>query len=167
MVTAAKWRLLMLNAHATVDARDSEVYTALHLATANGHEGVVRLLAEMEADIAAEDEKGEMALHMAAANGYGGVVRLLLENGADIEAKVGPGQGNISSYVDNISTERQQSPGSTLQYSDEDLLVTRGRRANPAQSGLDDGLGCSQGGIGSNLLDTSSLLTMCSETNRS
>jgi ankyrin repeat protein len=136
---------LLLDAHATIDARDSEGCTALHLAAANGHEDVVRLLADMKADIAAEDGKGEMALHMAAANGYGGVVRLLLDNGANIEAKVGSaGQGNISSCVDNISTERQRSPGYTLQYSDEDPLVTSGRRTVPAQSGLDDGLGRSQ-----------------------
>jgi hypothetical protein len=76
---------------------------ALHNAAERGHEAVVRLLLEHDADIEAKNPLGTTALHDAADYGYaealktllngatlngnGKAVRLLLENNADIETR--------------------------------------------------------------------------------
>ncbi|KAL1496537.1 hypothetical protein AB1Y20_014143 [Prymnesium parvum] len=70
-------------------------YSPLNLAARNGHEGVVRLLLENNADIAARENGGDSPLHWAAKNGHEGVVRLLLENNADIAASTNAGKSPL------------------------------------------------------------------------
>ncbi|XP_078000599.1 uncharacterized protein LOC144453197 [Glandiceps talaboti] len=64
-------------------------YTALHLASKNGHDAVVLTLLEKGAKIEAKttDLDNYTALHLASKNGHGAVVQTLLEKGAKIEAK--------------------------------------------------------------------------------
>ncbi|RAO66927.1 uncharacterized protein BHQ10_002939 [Talaromyces amestolkiae] len=66
--------------------------TALHLAVANGHEAVVKLLVENGADINSMEwgcnrnsHHGQAALHWAAKGGHLVMVKLLVENGAEID----------------------------------------------------------------------------------
>ncbi|KAF8532471.1 ankyrin repeat-containing domain protein [Trichophaea hybrida] len=80
---------LLIDKGARIEAMDKdESYTALHIATSNGHEAVVNLLLDHGADIEATD-KGECrtALHIAISEQHDAIVKLLLDHGADIEAK--------------------------------------------------------------------------------
>lgn len=73
-------------------------YAALHSASQNGHEEIVRLLIEHGADVNAtiidspslpykEIKVGASPLHLAAWNGHEGICRILIEAGADVGAK--------------------------------------------------------------------------------
>lgn len=55
----------------------------LHLATANGHIGVVRVLLKADADVNLEDDEARTALVLGVANDQWDIAKLLLENGAD------------------------------------------------------------------------------------
>ncbi|KAF4466026.1 ankyrin repeat [Fusarium albosuccineum] len=59
----------------------------LHLASAKGHDAVVRILAGNGADIGAEDDANQTPLHLAAANGREAVVEVLVERGARIDVR--------------------------------------------------------------------------------
>jgi hypothetical protein len=61
-------------------------YTALHIASRLGHEGVARLCIDQGADVSAVDYQGRMPLHHAAFEGHEGVARLCIDQGADISA---------------------------------------------------------------------------------
>lgn len=63
------------------------IWTTLHLAVIGGHEAVVPLLLEHEADVDAKDNDGWAALHMAAGNEHDAMVRLLLEYNAYVNAE--------------------------------------------------------------------------------
>jgi len=83
----------LLKARANVNARYyTSGCTPLHWAAHFGHEAVVRLLLENNADIEARDNDGRTPLHWAAARGHEAVVRLLLENKAYIEARDNDGR---------------------------------------------------------------------------
>ena len=70
---------------------------ALYSAAENGHEAVVRLLLENEADVNMKDWwNGRTALHSAAENGHEAVVRLLLEHKADVDAITQDGSTALS-----------------------------------------------------------------------
>ncbi len=71
---------------ATVDSRDSEGYTPLAWAAANGHEAVVKLLLNNGAAVESMDEFGRTPLARAAANGHEAVVELLLDNNAAVDS---------------------------------------------------------------------------------
>ena len=60
--------------------------TALHLAAANGHVDVVKVLIQNGADVNAVDEYKFTALHLAARHGHVDIAKVLIENGADVNA---------------------------------------------------------------------------------
>jgi ankyrin repeat protein len=69
------------------NAKNSYGWTALILASMNGHKEIVELLLKNGADIEAKDSDGRTALMWASTYGHSAIVELLLKNGADIEAK--------------------------------------------------------------------------------
>ncbi|XP_078587226.1 uncharacterized protein LOC144868635 [Branchiostoma floridae x Branchiostoma japonicum] len=58
--------------------------TALHAASAKGHDELVELLLKNGADLTMTNQHGDTALHAACAGGHGKVVELLIKNGADL-----------------------------------------------------------------------------------
>ncbi|KAK3238102.1 hypothetical protein CYMTET_51852 [Cymbomonas tetramitiformis] len=66
-----------------VDKRNSQGSTALHLAAANGHAGVAKLLLQYGADVNFKHTYGSTALHWAAANGHHGTVLVLINADRD------------------------------------------------------------------------------------
>lgn len=82
-------RLSIYNGCPTM-VKNSKGLIPLHLASANGHESMVKLLLEKARPIYsdARDSIGQPFLHLAAKNGHGGVVKLLLELGnVDVGAR--------------------------------------------------------------------------------
>lgn len=67
----------------TVDCRDKQGRTPLHLAASKGHTMCARLLVEAGADKDTKGSDGRTALFRAAANGEAEMVALLVEKGAD------------------------------------------------------------------------------------
>ncbi|KAK4444707.1 hypothetical protein QBC34DRAFT_414527 [Podospora aff. communis PSN243] len=83
----------LLETTTQLEMRDSEYgRTPLLWAAMEGHEAVVKLLLEKNADIEAKDNDGGTPLLWAAMEGHEAVVKLLLEKNADIEAKDGDGR---------------------------------------------------------------------------
>src|ERR1700719_3988977 len=71
-----------------VNAKDMNGRTPLSWAAQNGHEGVMKLLLDKNADIESKDiEYGQKPLSWAASSGHEAVVKLLLDGYADIEPK--------------------------------------------------------------------------------
>jgi len=68
-------------------AKNSNGWTALHLAAEYGREEVMQLLLDKGSDVAAKDTSGRTALDLAAEYGHRGVVLLLLHKGSDVVAK--------------------------------------------------------------------------------
>lgn len=68
----------------TMDPRSN--ITALHYAAAFGHEAIVELLLQHEADVNSATWRGDTPLHAAAFNGSYAIARLLLNSGANSSA---------------------------------------------------------------------------------
>lgn len=60
---------------------------ALHLASKEGHNEVVRELIKRGADVDAATRKGNSALHIASLAGQDIIVTILVENGANVNAQ--------------------------------------------------------------------------------
>ena len=74
----------LLDAGASVGARDEHLRTPLHVAAASNNREVAAVLLDRGADVNAQDWKGCTPLHRAVAHGADSpLVRLLLERGAD------------------------------------------------------------------------------------
>ena len=72
--------------------------TPLSRATENGHEAVVKLLLDKNADVETKDKYGQTPLSRATKNGHEAVVKLLDKN-ADVESKDSYGQTPLSRGV--------------------------------------------------------------------
>ncbi|XP_059627944.1 protein VAPYRIN-like [Cornus florida] len=67
----------------SLDCRDKEGRTPLHLAASKGHERCARVLIGAGVDVDAKSKDGRTALYRAAANGNRRMVEMLIEMGAD------------------------------------------------------------------------------------
>ena len=70
-----------------VSAQDKMGYTALILASINGHAEVVKLLIDAGADVNAKGVAGYTAIISASYHGQYEVAQLLIEEGADVNAR--------------------------------------------------------------------------------
>ncbi|EUB63876.1 Ankyrin-2 [Echinococcus granulosus] len=74
---------LLLDHHATIDAKTNRGNTALHIASLAGRSEIVRLLVERGADVNAKSQNGFTPLYMAAQENHTEIVEYLLNKGAD------------------------------------------------------------------------------------
>ncbi|XP_040572381.1 uncharacterized protein [Lepeophtheirus salmonis] len=74
--------LLKIGAPVTID---NDGQTALHLASAAGHESVVDALIQSGCDVSIQDFTGHTPLQRAAAEGHIDILKLLIKNGANID----------------------------------------------------------------------------------
>jgi ankyrin repeat protein len=74
------------------NSKDSYGQTPLLWATEYGHEAMVKLLPEKDAELESKDWQGLTLLWWAAENGHETVVKLLLEWGAQLDSKSSSGQ---------------------------------------------------------------------------
>ena len=83
----------LLQAGADIEGRDSRGYTALILASYNGHESTTRLLLDHGAAVDAPDAaRGNTALHGVAFKGFDAIARTLIAADADVDARNFAGQ---------------------------------------------------------------------------
>ncbi|XWS73658.1 hypothetical protein CRYUN_Cryun02cG0147600 [Craigia yunnanensis] len=68
----------------SLDSKDSEGRTALHMAAANGHLGIVEYLIGNGADVNASNVENNTPLHWACLNGHVEVVKKLVLSGANV-----------------------------------------------------------------------------------
>ncbi|KAF3164646.1 hypothetical protein TWF751_009541 [Orbilia oligospora] len=86
-------RLLLNEPYLAIDRRDRNGYTALHLATMEGHFEIVQLLSSHGADISAEEPSKKLTtLHMAANRGDERIVQYFLDKGVDTEQQDSTGR---------------------------------------------------------------------------
>ncbi|KAL2068429.1 hypothetical protein VTL71DRAFT_16527 [Oculimacula yallundae] len=85
--TAAVDLLLQNKDKAKFEVTDSNVYSALNLASWMGNKEVVKMLLALGADLMVLDQDGDTPLHQAAYSGHLDVVSILLNAGANPEAR--------------------------------------------------------------------------------
>lgn len=79
----------LLEANATLEAKDIAYFTPLHLGAYNSHVAVVTQLLKAKADVNAENNFHFTALMFASRQGHASLVEILLEAGADVNLKGG------------------------------------------------------------------------------
>ncbi|KAI9197031.1 hypothetical protein LWI28_029197 [Acer negundo] len=67
-----------------LDSKDSQGRTALHMAAANGHLGIVEYLISRGVDVNASNEEKNTPLHWACLNGHIEVLKKLILSGANV-----------------------------------------------------------------------------------
>lgn len=83
--------LLLLHGGIAINAKSNDLFTALHLACLNGHEGCVKAIlyyAEQirtKVDLNGINRTGDTALHLAAKWGFSAIVETLLEYGVKLD----------------------------------------------------------------------------------
>ncbi|KAI8481987.1 hypothetical protein Bbelb_402880 [Branchiostoma belcheri] len=70
-----------------INAADNSEWTALHLASVNGHTGTVQTLLTAQPTVDARTNTRRTALHHASENGHTGIVQALLTAGATVDAR--------------------------------------------------------------------------------
>ena len=88
----ARW--LLENGADTHSQRDDSA--PIHLATANGHLEVIKILLEHRVNIDSVDTDGTTPLHLASSSGNAEIVRLLLEEGANTSVVDKDGQTSLT-----------------------------------------------------------------------
>ena len=99
-------RQLLISGH-KINERDTNGFTALHLATINGSEECVELLIEFKAQLICCPLR-QTPLHFAAINGTKNMINALLDYGSVINARDSMGSTPLASAVDvnNMETVR-------------------------------------------------------------
>ncbi|KAJ7496262.1 hypothetical protein B0H11DRAFT_858116 [Mycena galericulata] len=78
-------RTLLIEHNASVDLACKDGWTALHIASENGHLEIARLLIEHNASVDLACKDGWTALHLASENGHLEIARLLIEHTASVD----------------------------------------------------------------------------------
>lgn len=81
----------------TVDARDIDGFTALHLAAQYGHAAMAAMLLRRGATVDPVNNYGATPLHIAARRGHPAIMQLLLEHGTDVN--MGDAEGNTALHL--------------------------------------------------------------------
>ncbi|KAF8195743.1 ankyrin repeat-containing domain protein [Mycena galopus ATCC 62051] len=89
--------------------------TALHIAALKGHEELVRMLCDFEADVDLSDNKGNTPLHYASSWGHIPIVQLLVERGCQHAPKNNEGFTPLD-YAYSFSTKDTLQDTVRLQY---------------------------------------------------
>ncbi|KAJ7276531.1 ankyrin repeat-containing domain protein [Mycena haematopus] len=89
--------------------------TALHIAALKGHEELVRMLCDFEADVDLSDNKGNTPLHYASSWGHIPIVQLLIERGCQHAAKNNEGFTPLD-YAYSFSTKDTLQDTVRIQY---------------------------------------------------
>ncbi|GMY08278.1 serine/threonine-protein phosphatase 6 regulatory ankyrin repeat subunit B-like [Fagus crenata] len=97
--------LIKSRGYGSLDCRDKEGRTPLHLAASKGSIWCARLLVESGADMNARCKDGRTALHRAAANGDRLIVEMLIEFGADPAITNDRGQSPLDAARDKEHKE--------------------------------------------------------------
>ncbi|CAO2837377.1 unnamed protein product [Amaranthus hypochondriacus] len=72
------------SAGVSLDSKDSQGRTALHMAAANGHHGIIEYLISKAVDLNSLNQEKNTPLHWACLNGHVEVVRTLILAGANV-----------------------------------------------------------------------------------
>ena len=91
---------LLIDYGASVDPRNSVMWTPLDCAAAKGHTNCIRQLLERDAPIDPMDLASITPLHLASKEGHSEVVKLLLEKGADLTMLDHTGKNALDMAVD-------------------------------------------------------------------
>jgi ankyrin repeat protein len=95
---------LLLENGANVDSTDNQGFTALHLATKERHETVVRLLLSKRPrlTVRAEDKEGYLPIHFSCSQLS--ILKMLLDHGADIKSTTNTGKSlmHLAAILGNI-----------------------------------------------------------------
>lgn len=97
--------LFLIECDICINAYNTSGWTALHIASYNGHVEVVRLLLENSAILDLQNNYGETALHLASTKSHHEVVRLLCMNGAMLDMQNQSGETAL--YVASRSGNRE------------------------------------------------------------
>lgn len=115
---------MLLAAGASLDARDNEGRSVIHLASVAEHTDMVRWLAERGADVNAADRQPATALHVAAQAGRHDMCGTLLSLGADVDALT---KGNMTALVIAVMGNHQQVSRGSVQSNAQHVVAHRSR----------------------------------------
>jgi ankyrin repeat protein len=76
---------LLIEHNASVDLVDKDGWTALHLASSEGHHDIAALLIEHNASVDLVEKDGRTALHLALSKGHRDIAALLIEHNASVD----------------------------------------------------------------------------------
>jgi ankyrin repeat protein len=88
---------LLIDWGVSVECRDMNSNTPLHISVARAHESAVEMLLDNGADVEAQHSSGATALHCAIIHGHSDIVEMLLKRGASTNISVHQGSSMIHS----------------------------------------------------------------------